>query len=64
MKRFLLGLLLAFSVVTLSAKELNVASFNIRLNTKGDHIPRYANIQVYSNCENTLALIEKYDEKN
>lgn len=35
-----------------------------RLNTKGDHIPRYANIQVYSNCENTLALIEKYDEKN
>ena len=37
MKRFLLGLLLAFSVVTLSAKELNVASFNIRLNTKVDY---------------------------
>ena len=37
MKKILLSIVFAFSLVSLSAREMNVASFNIRLNSRGDY---------------------------
>ncbi len=37
MKRILLSIVFILSLVSLSAREMNVASFNIRLNTLGDY---------------------------